>query len=128
MGTNFYLKQKTEYGVPQELHIAKTSCGWRTLYQAHYNINSVKDIKAAYDTGQYLLIDEYDEEYSWSEFEERVIKFSTDNPNALSHIEIPKHFTKEEVFRYYGWVDKNYLGELYFTDDEGYEFCTSEFS
>lgn len=125
MGTNFYLRHDSGYGEKQEIHIAKTSCGWLPLMQASRNINSVKDIKSAYDTGNFVIIDEYGKEYNWEQFTERVLSFNKDNPKALSHIRPPENFSKDNMLKYYG----NYWSaERFIVDDEGYEFFKDEFS
>lgn len=124
MGTNFYLEQVIEYGDIQAIHIAKTSAGWLPLMQTNRNINSVKDIKSAYDTGVFIIVDEYGKEYTWEQFKERVLDFNKDNPKALSHIKPPDDFSYKKVKEYYGdyWDSSEYI-----VDDEGYEFYTREF-
>jgi hypothetical protein len=124
MGTNFCFRHDFRYGEIYEIHIAKISGGWLPLFESHRSINSVKDIKAAYDTGQFEIVDEYGKKYSWEQFEERVLNWNKDNPKALSHILPPKDFTKEQVIQYYG---TRYESSMFFTDDEGYEFCNREF-
>lgn len=37
---------------------------------------SVKAMKTAYDTDKLKIIDEYGREYTWDEFDERVLKFN----------------------------------------------------
>lgn len=125
MGTNFYLRHDSGYGEIQEIHIAKTSCGWLPLMQISRNINSVKDIKTAYDTGDFIIIDEYDEEYTWEQFEKRVLNHNKDNPKALSHIKPPEHFSYKDIRDCYGGY---WTSERFVVDDEGYEFSKDEFS
>ncbi len=124
MSTNFYFRHDFGYGEIYEIHIAKTTGGWLPLFEKHRNINSVKDIKTAYNTGQFDIVDEYDDVYTWDEFENRVINWNKDNPKALSHILPPKDFAQEQVIQYYG---TRYEGDMFFADDEGYEFCNREF-
>lgn len=125
MGTNFYLRHDSGYGEIQEIHIAKTSCGWLPLFETSRNINSVKDIKSAYDTGDFIIIDEYDEEYTWEQFEKRVLNHNKDDPKALSHIKPPEHFSYKDIRDYYGGY---WTSERFVVDDEGYEFSKDEFS
>ena len=41
-----------------EIHIAKTSCGWLPLFQGHQDgINSVREYKEAYETGEFEIFD-----------------------------------------------------------------------
>ena len=125
MGTNFYLRHDSRYGEIQEIHIAKTSCGWLPLMQTSRNINSVKDIKSAYDTGDFIIVDEYDEEYTWEQFEKRVLNHNKDNPKALSHIKPPENFSYKDIRDCYG---SYWSSERFMVDDEGYEFSVDEFS
>ena len=93
MGTNFYMITKNKamaslyapysYELTDtpyfgyEIHIAKTSCGWLPLFQGHKDgINSVSEYKAAYETGEFDIVDEYGTSYNWDEFEDRVLKFN----------------------------------------------------
>ena len=81
MGTNFYMMtsdkedanewfednyELTDY--PQwgySIHIAKTSGGWKPLFQEHSRIHSVNDIKIIMSTGKFIIYNEYiDDGYS----------------------------------------------------------------
>lgn len=125
MGTNFYLLTKdrekrekwfefNEFSLTDtpdwgyEIHIAKTSCGWRPLFEDHKLVHSVAMIKKIYDEGGFQIVDEYGQYYTWDEFQERVLNFNRDNPEALSHPD---------------YEDGRYRSQ-YFTDHEGYEFST----
>jgi hypothetical protein len=129
MGTNFYmftndkeikkkyfpesttqLVDEPEFGY--EIHIAKTSCGWLPLFQAHQNIKSVKDYICLLHYCGVKIYDEYGKEYDWIEFEERVVNWNKDNPEAISH------FTYEN----------GKYASHYFKDDEGFEFSNEWFS
>ena len=97
MGTNFYLRKKEPRIVYDEYHIAKTSYGWEPSFEGYIKdeydksdrpqITCIEDIKAAYDSGDFIFVDEYGDEYSWEEFEERVINWNGGNcPNQpLKH-------------------------------------------
>lgn len=128
MGTNFYLmtsdRQKRdkwfdEYeceltDTPEwgyEVHIAKTSCGWKPLFESHKRIRSVRDIKAAINDG-FRVVDEYGQFYNLDEFVDRVVNFNADNDQAISHPE------------YEGGMYR----DSYFLDTEGYEFTEHKFS
>lgn len=172
MGTNFYLrtivqpyetvldysrrcnKLVEEYGYSSEVvniepyfccewHIAKTSAGWLPLFQAHDKIKSVADIKTAYQTHNFAIVDEYNTEYTWEEFTERVLKFNGGVLGGIpcEKVDIPKlgetHYNPTDdgyrpishmqyihkQSRYYD----SYVNS-YYTDPEGYEFCTTWFS
>lgn len=152
MGTNFYLFTKNKemaqkyapysYSLTDEpdfgyeIHIAKTSCGWLPLFQAHKNLISVQDFKVAYDTGEFKIFDEYGDEYDWEGFDERVLKFN----GGVCGVEPRKKIEQPADPR---WYDSNmpeyfpishfeyghgqYVDD-YYKDAEGYEFTTHEFS
>lgn len=60
-----------------EVHLAKTSCGWKPLWQDHSFYHSVKELKDFYfkHKEKLFLYDEYGRFYKWEEFEERVVKW-----------------------------------------------------
>ena len=80
MGTNFYLRQK-QPTIRRTIHIGKRSCGWlfhwdscdeidyprwcdedtdQYVYELPHSIKSVEDIRAYLRTGEWELVDEYD--------------------------------------------------------------------
>ena len=128
MGTNFYLHttdKKTcekwflygEYSLTDrpmfgyEIHIAKTSCGWKPLFEAHDNMKSVRALKNIFNSGGFRIFDEYGEEYTLEEFQKRVIDWNKDNPEAISHPEYENGRWRRD----------------FFIDDDGYEFMKTEF-
>lgn len=154
MGTNFYMitknKKMAERYAPYsyeltdapyfgyEIHVAKTSCGWLPIFQGHQNgINSVREYKAAYETGEFEITDEYGTVYTWEEFDKRVLKFNggirgvaprekieedKDSPwydHRLPEYRPVSHFE----YKYDG-----YFANDYFADDQGYEFDRRQFS
>lgn len=154
MGTNFYLMTRNKtlaqkyapysYELTDtpyfgyEIHIAKTSMGWLPLFQGHrYGINSVREYKAAYETGEFEIVDEYGTIYNWAAFEERVLKFNggVRGVEPLKKIEIDKSspwydprlpdHTPISHFEYK--YDYDY-GNDYFADEDGYEFDRRWFS
>ena len=150
MGTNFYLHTKNKEArdkyfstyeltdIPDwayEAHIAKTSCGWLPLFQAHKSISSVRELKEAYDTGHFRIIDEYNRAYSWNEFEDRVLKFNggilgvaprekivQDKDSPVYDADLPEYMPISH-FEYGN--GKN--AHMYFKDEEGYEFTDNDF-
>lgn len=140
MGTNFYFftqnravadlmgSKREVTDIPElgwELHIAKTSCGWKPVFEEHEQIHSVRDLDKFYhDNRHYLTIfDEYEQKYSWPEFEERVIKHGT-----------PKVFDPKIGMYTGNWrcesdndceLYKHWDGE--YADADGYRFSTREF-
>lgn len=152
MGTNFYLSTKNKetrdkyfgynYNLTDtpdwgyEIHIAKTSGGWLPLFQKHNCIQSVKDIKRLYETGEFVLYDEYGTVYDWPEFEERVVKFNggyngaipktkyQQDPNSPWHDrDMPNH-TPVSHFEY----GNGKHSHMYTKDEDGFEFMEGEFS
>lgn len=137
MGTNFYFhtKNKTiaekyagwEYeltDIPDwayEIHIAKTSCGWLPLFQYRETMPSVKAMKEAYDTGEFKIYDEYNKEYNWKEFDERVLKFN----GGIKGIIKPKE-NENMPISHFDYSNGNYA-HLYLKDEEGYEFIWGDF-
>lgn len=112
MGTNFYLRSEKLYKECEEfeknydiyiekpeIHIAKTSGGWKPLFQKNILFSSVKELKEFYCRSGLDIFDEYDNRYTWAEFTERVIEFGDKNSKSHSNV---------------------------FIDEEGYEFLAGE--
>ena len=153
MGTNFYMMTKNKekrdkyFGWNYELtdtpdwgyqiHIAKTSCGWLPLFEAHDSIESVKQLKEVYHSGEFIISDEYGTTYNWSEFDKRVLQFNggvkgvaprekVKQPNSYSlwhDPDMPDTLPVSHMEYGHG----KYASE-YFTDPEGYEFARHSFS
>ena len=105
MGTNFYLRMREPIAVYDEFHIAKTSYGWKPLFEAHHkgfdgdeepDITSVADIRREYETGKYDIVDEYGDVYDWDGFEERVLRFDGDRHHEHAFVDDDGY----EFFRY----------------------------
>ena len=151
MGTNFYIgtsdkeARDTYFGRRYELtnkptwlydqHISKTSVGWLPLFEASQSIQSVADIKKLYDTGKFIIHDEYGTEYDWEEFNERVLKFNggvvgaiprekiAKDPNSTYWIRSLPDYSPMSRFEY---KQGRYASD-YFRDPEGHEFSRHEF-
>ena len=126
-----------------EIHVAKTSFGWLPLFQGHKDgINSVAEYKAAHDTGEFKIYDEYGTEYNWDAFDDRVIKFNggilgvkkpkkiKQDKNSPFHDEcLPEYMPISHVsgsnqsykYSFIHTYDEN------FVDLDGFEFCTRDF-
>ena len=160
MGTNFYMitKNKTMASIyapysyeltdtpyfGYEIHVAKTSCGWLPLFQGHKNgINSVSEYKAAYETGEFDIVDEYGTSYNWDEFEDRVLKFNggirgVQDPEKIerdkSSIFYDKNLPEYSPISHIGGTKQSYKYDFeefyndYFKDSEGFEFDKRSFS
>lgn len=125
-----------------EIHIAKTSAGWLPLFQGHKDgINSVAGYKAAYDSGESKIYDEYGVEYNWEAFDERVLKFN----GGVRGVQKPEKINQDKTSPFYdkslpdyrpishiGGSTQSYKylfrePNRYFVDPEGYEFSSTEF-
>ena len=111
MGTNYYLMTKDkrlvnkyfdgEYNTVDSpyfgyrIHLNKCSCGWKTLFERHPNaFVSFAELKDFFNNHNHLRIfNEYGTEYSWNEYEEKVIGHSI---NCL--VEPIKFIAKPNVF------------------------------
>lgn len=160
MGTNFYMITKNKamaslyapysYELTDtpyfgyEIHIAKTSCGWLPLFQGHKDgINSVSEYKAAYETGEFDIVDEYGTSYNWNEFEDRVLKFNggvrgTQKPEKIEQDKNSSFYDKNlPEYKPISHISGNIQSyrymfvetyDDYFTDLDGFEFDRREFS
>ena len=151
MGTNFFLgtrdrETKDKYfGWKYELtdtptwlyqqHIAKTSMGWLPSFEESQSIHSVADIKKLYDTGKFVIYDEYGDYYTWEEFDERVLKFNGGVLGAVPREKIKQdpnwEFYDRDMPEYrpishFEYARGRYASD-YFKDPEGYEFSRHEF-
>lgn len=91
------------------MHIGKSSCGWKFLFQGYNNIifvDSLKDWKVRVEKGG-KIFDEYGEEYSLEKFLEIVER----KKNYKSHLDEPDMINEDM------WID-----------NEGNEFYGREFS
>lgn len=163
MGTNFYLVDKKphsfindiifalddkDYWTARDLideqiksdkgmHIAKTSCGWLPLFEQHKEFASVRDLKSLYDTGNYIIRDEYDSEYTWDQFNDRVLKFNggvygaiPQTPVDISNIPtylVDKNMPSHTPISHFEYGNGMYAKD-YYTDEDGYEWTCHEFS
>lgn len=103
MGTNYYFMTKNkrlahkyfavdkeyytsdeEYEIVEDpflgyqIHLNKCSYGWRTLFQKHKAFQTFNDLKDFYNEHKKSLriFDEYGEEYTWEQYEHKVISHS----------------------------------------------------
>ena len=152
MGTNFYMMTKSKevcnkyFGWHYELtdepdwgysiHICKTSFGWLPLFQGHDCFKSIRQLKELYDSGNFILYDEYGTTYTWPEFYERVLKFNGGVKGAIPRekIEQPQNLVyydpdlpEYKPISHFDYGHGKYADE-YFKDDQGYEFTAQEFS
>lgn len=152
MGTNFYIMTKSkeardkyfrwsyeltdtpDWGYRQ--HVAKTSCGWLPLFDGSGCFKSIRELKNIYDSGEFILYDEYGTIYTWDEFDERVLKFNGGIKGVTPREKINQDRSSP-------WFDKNMpeykpvshfeyacgrYNDEYFTDSDGYEFSIREFN
>ena len=152
MGTNFYIMTKSKeardkyFGWNYKLtdtpdwgyrqHVAKTSCGWLPSFDGSGCFKSIRELKNIYNSGEFILCDEYGTIYTWDEFDERVLKFNGGIKGVTPREKINQDRSSP-------WFDKNMpeykpvshfeyacgrYNDEYFTDPDGYEFSIREFS
>lgn len=133
MGTNFYLYTRNKgarslLGNKVELtddpdfgyllHIAKTSFGWKPLFEEHERVHSVADLKLLFDQIPYAqILDEYGRAYTWPEFEERVIHFGDNENNWRTMANNDLHIPRSSVY------DDDYE----YISSDGFRFSKNEF-
>lgn len=63
-----------------EIHIAKTSAGWKPVFQSSENFRSVDELKSYYllNFNTFEIVDEYNRVYNWEDFSDRVLKHCQD--------------------------------------------------
>lgn len=152
MGTNIYYLSKDKDTVLKyfgnsyeltdepylayEIHVMKRSCGWLPLWQAHDKCNSVKAYKKAYDTGFFEIYDEYGTQYTWEEFWDQFAMFNGGVLGAVPREEIVQdecsyfydpNLPKYRPISHFEYGHGKYASE-YFTDEDGFEFSSREFS
>jgi hypothetical protein len=133
-GYNYELTDTPDWGY--EIHIAKTSMGWLPLFQAHDCFKSIRQLKELYDTGEFILADEYGTAYTWEEFDERVLQFNGGVKGVAPREKIEqdphsRYYDRDlpeyKPISHFDYAHGRYSMD-YFTDEDGYEFTTHEFS
>ena len=118
------------------LHICKCSAGWLPLFQTQPGkFTSVREIKEFYELNKPAIVDEYERELSWEEFEKDVInhnggvkgkvkpkKIKTPKDSAFYDKDMPD-YTPISHFDY-GNGKYNYM---YRKDKDGHEFTDEDF-
>lgn len=134
-GWDYELTDTPDWGY--RIHIAKTSCGWLPLFEAHDSIESVQRLKEIYHNGEFVISDEYGAVYNWGEFDKRVLQFNGGVKGVAPREEV------EQSNSYSLWHDPDMPDTMpvshleyghgkyyyeYFSDPEGYEFARHSFS
>lgn len=110
MSTNFYLKRTKPILTFPEFHIAKRSYGWTPLYEANSKaddiwsfeterpvVNSVEDIKRYVDSGEWEIVDEYDDVKTYDELIEYMdANFESEPDERRDHHEMGYPISKDE--------------------------------
>lgn len=146
MGTNFYIMTKSKeardiyFGDNYELtdfpnwgyeqHIAKTSFGWLPLFDGSGCFRSIFQLRCIYNTGDFVIYDEYGQIYSWDEFSKRVLQFNGGimgvAPLQKITTRVDKNLPEYSPISHFDYADGKYSKD-YFTDGSGYEFCKRTF-
>lgn len=109
MGTNYYLKSKpceTCYHCQSELHIGKSSMGWKFLFKLHHhplNIYCYQDWLIHLKDIKKVIYNEYNEKIEF----EQLLDLIEKKRNGKSQANLDSYF---------------------YQDEEGYDFCSNEFS
>lgn len=83
MGTNFYLRPKNEISADNDIHIGKSSYGWR--FALHYIpklAESIEQWQQLYNNPNYKIIDEYDSELSPDDLDNIILCRGKQFPDA----------------------------------------------
>lgn len=120
MSINFYIRRTKPILCFPEFHIGKRSFGWKALYQANSEqedvyafetqrpvVETVADIEAAVESGEWEIVDEYGEAIPFIEF---IAYMETD-------------FEKETARN-----ERLGLGFSYYQDADGREYSRDDFS
>lgn len=132
-GESWFLVDDPELGY--SIHIAKISCGWLPLFQAHEKCRSVEDLLNAFSSGEFYIYDDARDRYTWEEFDAEVLHHNggidgaipkkTTNPGKkglFSDPNMPDHVPVSH-FEYGNGRYENH----FFTDPKGYEFSEGDF-
>lgn len=130
IGTNFYLRLKDlpiderlkQFIECNEIHIAKTSYGWKPLFERQLGrFSTIKELKQYYEDNSDMLeiIDEYDKAYTWDEFDKRVLQHG--NEDSYSHLE---YHGKDITGNYSIWERLNVNNYI---DCDGFEWQLGDF-
>lgn len=89
MGTNYYAVMKKPSLYKKNIHIGKSSAGWKFNfrgYQDELNIKSLEDWKEFLKNKDLVILNEYDDEISYNDFFELVeYKQKENNPDNFKH-------------------------------------------
>lgn len=132
-GYSYELTDEPDWGY--EIHIAKTSAGWLPSFQAHDCFKSITELKKLYETGEFIIYDEYGDVYNWEEFDERVLKHNGGVRGAVPREKIiqnknsPWYDSDLPEYRPISHFEYGHgkYSSHYFADPDGYEFTTQEF-
>lgn len=123
-----------------ELHIAKRSCGWLPLFQAHHGkFSSVRELEKYYSTFNCEIINEYDEVLTWDEFCAEVLSWNGGKRGAIKTTPIKEPI--DPLMTYTPMSHMEYMLKAYgedrfawecsigtwYIDHEGYEWTSEEF-
>lgn len=102
MSTNYYIRKVKPIEVRPEFHIGKRSCGWKALFESYHSdaqyvynvgvdrpyVDRVSDIKALVESGEWEIIDEYDETVTYEQFIDHMDTDYDIEAERKSHLEI----------------------------------------
>lgn len=114
MGCNYYIQYTNNGGWYKQMHIGKSSTGWKFLFRGYKTsfkpeIRSVQDLKQFIDNNNAELFDEYEGRVLLSDFWDMV----ESKQGGMNNVKK----AKADV----------YYSDDYWIDSEGYDFCSHEF-
>jgi len=105
MGTNYYLMSEDKAHVKKtfgsceyeivdepffgyEIHICKTSAGWKPLFQKHKPFSTFRDLQEFIfkNIYSYRIFDEYGKEYDFASFKKKMIDHASAEPEPLKWV------------------------------------------
>ena len=90
MGTNYYAVKKEPCLYDRKIHIGKASCGWKFAFhdcERFHSFPQFQDfLKEHIDTGEYVILDEYEREWSSRQMLDIIeSKQKTPNPDDFAY-------------------------------------------
>lgn len=116
MGTNYYAKTSV-HGVPIELHIGKSSGGWKFLFAEYDNLRSWSEWRAFLDRPGVEITDEYRSPMNYADLVQ-IVEADQKPPN-WDYITAPSSAWGDK----YRPIEERQKYER--LDEHGYRFCRS---
>lgn len=91
----------------KQIHIGKRSMGWKPLFQAQEEYDSIHEMKKWYESNKdkWRIVDEYDNCYCWEQLLEELIYWNRDNDSAQSHLKFDGEYGNYYIKDGVEWTD-----------------------